>query len=121
MWRKSSTFASDLNEKRMQIVNGEYSGDDCHQLSLLVSHAKGKLAVKFKVVFDFSTEHVECIKIYRAPRYLDLQALVERIIGKYDFTADDTTEFIPKTPSVEEMAEKLQLFYYFRSRSCLCA
>lgn len=104
----------------MQIVNGEYN-EDCTNLSMIVSHNKGKQTVKFKVVFNFQTEHVERISVYRAPRYFDLQAAVKNIIEKYDFRADEQTQFASHTEQTAVLAEKLQLYYYFCSRSCACA
>lgn len=72
----------------MKIIFGEYIGEDCHQLRLMVSHKErndAKTSIKFSVVYDFLAEEVVEIKVYKAFTRIDLLRGVKKLLLEHDW------------------------------------
>ena len=100
----------------MCIKAAEYIGEDCRRLSVVVFHNKGKKnAIKVRVVFDFSLERVELIKVYQAKRLDELKGVVRKFLFQQDWGLDVNTEIVAKYPEVEEITDALRLDMYYRA------
>lgn len=72
----------------MKIVSGEYIGVNDSRLRLVVSHKEqnnARSSVKFSVIYDFSTEEVVEIKVYKAATRRDLLRGVKKFLWEHDW------------------------------------
>ena len=105
----------------MKIIFGEYIGEDSRQLRLVVSHKErndASSSVKFSVVYDFSTEEVIEINVYKASTRRDLLRGVKKLLWEHDWVSGlslrtqvhtDASIFIVS----DDMMSALDNFVYF--------
>ena len=95
----------------MKIVFGEYIGEDNSQLRLVVSHKErndASSSVKFSVVYDFSTEEVVEIKVYKAKKLLWEHDWVNGLSLRTQVHTDASIFIV-----TEDMMTALDNFVYF--------
>lgn len=105
----------------MKIVFGEYIGEDSRQLRLIVSHKErndASSSVKFSVVYDFSTEEVVEINVYKASTRRDLLRGVKKLLWEHDWVGGLSLRTQVHTEAsifivTEDMITALDNFVYF--------
>ena len=94
----------------MKIINGEYIGDNSEKLSLLVVHTNDKNRsdkVKFRIVYNFSTERIELIKLYQGKISTTINESILKFIQQFDWGFDFETEIVS---NVQYTANSLGLY-----------
>ena len=98
----------------MRLVSLEYIGEECERVQVVVAHNKGKNEIKFKLIFNFQTEVLEDVKIYKAPRLRELKDVLHRILLQLDWEKY-TLDTLIRTDSdkLQPMIEELQTYAYY--------
>lgn len=100
----------------MIIKSGEYIGEDCHSIRIIVMHNEGhRESIRVDIVFNFITERVETISVYNAKRLSDLKGVVRKVLYKHDWTADVNTEIISQFKPLDSIVDGLRLDMYYRA------
>ena len=98
----------------MRLVALDYIGEDCERVQVVVAHNKGKNEIKFKLIFNFQTEVLEDVKIYKAPRLRELKDVLHRILLQLDwekYTLD--TQIHTGNVNLQPIIEELQTYAYY--------
>ena len=98
----------------MRLVSLEYIGEDCERVQVVVAHNKDKNETKFKLIFNFQTEVLEDVKIYKAPSLCELKDVLHRILLQLDWEKY-TLDTLIRTDSsnLQPMIEELQTYAYY--------
>jgi hypothetical protein len=98
----------------MRLVTLDYIGEECERVQVVVAHNKGKNEIKFKLIFNFQTELLEDVKIYKAPRLRDIKYVLHRTLLQLDwekYTLD--TQIRTDSDKLQPMIEELQTYAYY--------
>jgi hypothetical protein len=98
----------------MRLVSLEYICEECERVQVIVAHNKGKNEIKFKLIFNFQTEMLEDVKIYKAPRLRELKDVLHRILLQLDWEKYALDTLIrTDSDKLQPMIEELQTYAYY--------